>query len=491
MTIYTGEVFTKGVLSGIEKAYKSILPSYGPSSMNVVIDKDGKPYSTKDGATIIESLVFENRLEDTGLKLVQVAAHNTMLKAGDGTSLTVIFTYHLIRELNKLVVGGFNPLHLIRDLEIEIKNIIGQLQEKSHNIESEKDIYNILYNSCREEDLASKMSDLFGYVGENGIITIEEGVLPETTYKYTDGYSFDAGLLDPVFANDSSGIRCILEEPYVLIYLDLIRHTRHLLPIINKVNNEGKSLFLIMGDITGDALEFLKVNVHQKNIKLNVVRIPYFGEKGDAYTRDIAAVTGAKIFDPNRNPIDRITLEDLGRAKKIITNKESTLIYEGEGDYKDHLDRLIEIGKDKDRIARLSGGIGSLFIGGHTESEMIERKMRAEDALASIQSAMKYGYINNVANTLHNLQTENTIVGKILNKIFKQPLQIICANTDGDYQEIKGKAEKKIFDFETRSWKNGKNSELIDSALVPIEALRNAFSVVKTIIGGNVGVIKE
>lgn len=489
--LYNGEIFTRGVIKGIEKAYRSILPSYGPTSKNVIIDKDGKPYITRDGATIIESLVFDDSLEDIGLKLAQVAAHNTMVRAGDGTSLTVVFVFHLIKELNRLVIAGFNNLELVRELEREINFLIENIKNVALPVRDEDQIYNLIYNSCREKQLAKDMTELFGYVGDTGIITIEEGLLPDNQIRYTDGYSFDAGLIDPVFANSDSTLKCTLDNPYVLIYMDLIRHTKHLLPIVNKVNNIGESLFILISDITDNALEFLKANVHQKNIKVNVVKIPFLGEKGNAYTRDVAAVTGAKIFDPNINPIETIQLEDLGRADKIESNRESTLIYNGHGDWGDHLKRLQEIGKEKDRIARLSGGIGSLFVGGQTEPEMIERKMRAEDALASVRSALQYGYINNVASTLHNLETSDSIIGKVLKKILKQPFQIICENTDKDYHELKNKINKKVYDFEKGIFLTQKQSTLCDSVLVPIEALRNSVSVVKTIIGGNMGIVKK
>lgn len=506
MAIITGQTFTNEILKGIERGYRAIVPSYGPSARNVVIDKDGKPYFTKDGATIIESLFWKEPIQDTGLKLLQETCHKTMVETGDGTSLTAILSYHLYKELHKLDIAGFNVNELTSTLA-DVKNeVIQKLYDRKEIIRSEKDLYHVVFNSCRDDELAKSIVDAYGYVGNNGIITIEEGKNVSNEVKFTEGYHFSRGLIRQYFANRGDNV-CELENPYVLVYNGLITETKEIQPIVSKVNRENRSLFILAKDVFGNALEFLTANVKEGNIKVNAIRPPEYGDVAYHYLIDIAKVTGAKVINPEiGHDIKKITIDDLGSAKRIVSNKEATTIYEGQGEdnIEDHIQALqralIETTDNdhkkvlQDRITMLDGGIATIFIGGQTESEIIERKMRAEDAIASMRSSVKYGIIPSVAMVLYEIgkemkEDDNTIK-KSISKAFEAPIRILYENNYMDYRDVlPGLKEGKGFDFNQGKIVDMRKKELIDSAKVLEDALENSVSMVVTLIRGQVGVI--
>lgn len=514
MSIYHGQIYKHKLIEGMRKACEAILPSYGPTNKSVVMDKEGKPYLSKDGYAILEHLIWSDKVEDTGLKFLQMLSEQTMKQVGDGTSVTTIFAYNLMKELNRLDVAGCNMNLVIEGVHKAKKNYFVYLSEKTKPVASQKELQQIVYNSCREERLTNTIIEAASYTGDDGIITIEEGKETEDKVVYTEGYIYDKGYLNSKFMNKPETFSWEAKDVRILIYTDpiLVGDIPKLLPIVSECLTKKFPLLIIAGDMGRNGIELLLVNNKEKGLKSCVTQVPEWGDLARLYLEDIAVYTGATIIDPLFNRLDKVTVDDLGFAGKVKVNKESTYLFEGGGD-EQVIESYIELLKkqmttireneDKEtyvnRIAKLSGGITTVFLGGITEQEMIERKMRAEDAVSAMQAASRYGSIPSVAYTLNEISNRlnNTLSGDkamgydIFKKVLKRPVEQLFTNNYMFYQEYLPKLkEGQGFDFEKNKIVNMRKTGLIDSAQVAQIAIENASSMIETLIMGNVGVIE-
>lgn len=512
MGIYFGQDFKSKVIEGMRKGYEALIPSYGPTNWNVLIDKDGKQYPTKDGNTILESLVWKDSLEDTGLKLLQIAAHNTMSSTGDGTTVTTILTYNLIKELNKLDTAGCNVNHLLSGIKKAKEDYFEIIEQEALPAQSEKDLFNIVYNSCREEKLTKVILEAASYTGDDGIITVEEGKDIKDKVIFTDGYIYDKGMLNSKFMNKSENYSWEAENVRILLYTGsiLVGDVPKMLPIVGQCQNNNIPLLIIAGDLGRNAIQLLIVNNNERGLVSCATQVPEWGEVSELYNKDISVYTGARIINPEFDDLSKVTIDDLGYAKKVSVNRESTVLYEGGGNpdlIEEHISLLKkqkENSKDPDmivrltdRIAKLSGGITTIFLGGYTEKEMIERKMRAEDAVSAMQSATRYGIIPSIAMFMYEasnkmnteLESDYLIGYNTFKKVLQIPIELLFKNNDMYHREWLPKLKQgKGYDFNKGKIVDMRKSGLIDSAQVAYESVKNAMSIAETILLGNVGI---
>lgn len=512
MGIYFGQDFKSKIIKGMRKGYEALIPSYGPSNWNVLIDKDGKQYPSKDGNTIIESLVWKDSLEDTGLKFLQMAAHDTMASTGDGTTVTTILSYNLVNEINKLDVAGCNINHLLSGMN-KAKDDYNQILDKETSpVQTEKELYQVVFNSCREDALTKTIMEAASYTGDDGIITVEEGKIVKDKVVFTDGYIYDKGMFDVKFMNKPEKYSWEADNVRILIYTNtiLVGDVPKMLPIVGECMQGNIPLLIIAGHLGTNAVQLLLVNNKENKLVSCATQVPEWGEVSDLYIQDISVYTGARVINPEFDDLSKVILSDLGFAKKVVVNKESTILYEGGGSSEAIDSHISFLKKQKenlkdsdtqerliDRIAKLSGGITTIFLGGTTEAEMIERKMRAEDAVSAMQSATKHGIIPSVAMFMYETSqamtcdlTGDYLLGyKAFQKALQVPIELLFKNNNMYHREWLPKMKKgKGFDFHKEKIVDMRKGGLIDSSQVAYEAVKNASSVAETILLSNAGI---
>lgn len=498
--------------NGVDKLANAVKVTLGPKGRNVIIDKKfGAPTVTKDGVTVAKEIELENPIENMGAQMVREVASKTSDVAGDGTTTATVLAQAIYREGLKNVTAGANPMDLKRGIDLSVTKVIEYLKSISKEVGGREEIAQVgSISANNDKAIGNLIADAMEKVGKDGVITVEESKSADTTLEVVEGMQFDRGYISPYFVTNSETMEATLEDPYILIHDKKISAMKDLLPILEKIAQAGRSLVIIAEDLEGEALATLVVNKLRGTLKVCAVKAPGFGDRRKAMLEDIAILTDGTVISEERGfKLENSTLDYLGRAKKVVVDKDNTTIVEGYGKTDDIKKRINEIkaqiekttsdyDKEKlqERLAKLSGGVAVLKIGAATEVEMKEKKARVEDALHATRAAVEEGIIpgGGVAfvraiNTLSKLQGENVDQNtgiKIIQKSLEEPLKQISANAGLEGAVVLNKVlegkDDYGFNAATEKYENLVKAGVIDPTKVARTALENAASVASLLI---------
>jgi chaperonin GroEL len=497
---------------GVDKLADAVKVTLGPKGRNVVLDKKfGAPTVTKDGVTVAKEIELEEAVENMGAQMVREVASKTSDVAGDGTTTATVLAQAIYREGLKNVTAGANPMDLKRGIDLAVNKVIDHLKSVSKDVEGRNEIAQVgSISANNDKSIGDLIADAMEKVGKDGVITVEEAKGTETSLEVVEGMQFDRGYLSPYFVTDTESMEASLEDPYILIHDKKISAMKDLLPILEKVAQQGKSMLIIAEDLEGEALATLVVNKIRGTLKVCAVKAPGFGDRRKAMLEDIATLTGGTVISEERGfKLENATVSYLGTAKKITIDKDNTTIVEGAGKSEDIKKRINEIkvqidkttsdyDKEKlqERLAKLSGGVAVLKIGASTEVEMKEKKARVEDALHATRAAVEEGIVSgggvtfvraiDILDKLEGENTDQTTGIKIIQKALEEPLRQIVNNAgiDGSVVLQKVKEGKDDFGFNaaTETYENLIKAGVIDPTKVTRTALENAASVASLLI---------
>jgi len=397
------------IREGVEKLAKAVKITLGPCGRNVVLEKSfGSPTVTKDGVTVAKEIELEDSYENLGAQMVKEVASKTSSVAGDGTTTATILAESIFNEGLKNITAGANPMQVKRGIDKGIERIVEELQKMSIPVESSKQIEQVATCSANQDtEIGKKLAEAMDKVGKDGVITVEEGQSLETTVELVEGMQFDKGYLSPHFINNMESMTVVLEKPYILVHEKKISSVKSLVPLLEKVAKQGKPLLMIAEDVEGEALATLVVNKLRGVLQAAAVKAPGFGDRRKAMLSDIAILTGGQaIFEDLGLQLENIELTQLGRAKRVTIDKDTTTIIEGAGssaEIKGRIEQLkteidkstsdYDIEKLQERLAKLAGGVAQINVGSATEAEMKEKKARVEDALHACRAAVEEGIL--------------------------------------------------------------------------------------------------
>src|SRR6478735_2022435 len=447
------EAARQKILSGVELLSRAVKVTLGPKGRNVVIDKKfGSPTVTKDGVTVAKEIELGDAYENIGAQLVKEVASKTNDAAGDGTTTATVLAEAVYKEGLKHVTAGANPIFLKRGIDKAVEAAVIELARVSRKVNDREEIRQVATVSANWDDtIGNIIADAMDKVGKDGTITVEEAKSIETTLDVVEGMQFDKGYLSPYFATNMEAQEAILEDAYVLIHEKKISNLQEFLPLLQAVAKTGKQLLVIAEEVEGEALAALVVNKIRGTINVCAVKAPGFGDRRKAMLEDIAVLTGGKCITEDLGlKLENLTLADLGRAKRIVVDKENTTIVEGSGKSSDIQGRVKQIRRQIDettsdydreklqeRLAKLAGGIAVINVGASTEVEMKEKKARVEDALHATRAAVEEGIVAGggvallrtvkVIDSL-KLEGDEAIGAQIVRRAVEHPLRQLCTN---------------------------------------------------------------
>ncbi len=495
-----------GLKAGVDKLADAVKVTLGPRGRNVVIEKKfGTPTITKDGVTVAKEIELEGKLENIGAQMVKEVASKTSDDAGDGTTTATILAQSIIAEGVKNVVAGANPMSIKRGIDAATKSIVAHLKSQSKDIPDVSQIAQVATISANgDSEIGEKIAEAMEKVGKDGVITVEESKTAETFLEFVEGMQFDRGYLSPYFVTNPESMDAEMETPYVLIHDKKISNMKDLLPLLEKVVQTGKPVLIIAEDIEGEALATLVVNKLRGTFKVLAVKAPGFGDRRKAMLEDIAVLTGATLISEDAGyKLENATIEYLGTAKRVVSDKDNTTIVGGSGSKDAIKGRINEIkvqidkttsdyDKEKlqERLAKLSGGVAVLNAGAPTEIEMKEKKARVEDALHATRAAVEEGIIpgGGVAfvraiTALDKVKvSDNQMVGvNIMRRALEEPFRQIVRNAGLEssivLQNVRDKKKDYGFDARGEKYTNMFEAGIIDPTKVARVALENAASI--------------
>ncbi|MCB0719449.1 MAG: chaperonin GroEL [Bacteroidetes bacterium] len=492
---------------GVDILADAVKVTLGPKGRNVIIEKKfGAPTVTKDGVTVAKEIELENKLENVGAQMVKEVASKTSDVAGDGTTTATVLAQAIVTAGLKNVTAGANPMDLKRGIDKAVTAIVANLREQSKEIQDRNKIAQVATISANNDDTIGELiADAFEKVGKDGVITVEEARGTETMLEVVEGMQFDRGYLSPYFVTNAESMEVVLEDAYLLIHDKKISSMKDLLPILEKVAQMGKPLLVIAEDVEGEALATMVVNKLRGTLKVAAVKAPGFGDRRKAMLEDIAILTGGTVISEEKGyRLENATLDYLGRAKRVVIDKDNTVVVDGAGDSDQIKARANQIKQQaeastsdydreklQERLAKLSGGVAVLKIGAATEPEMKEKKARVEDALHATRAAIEEGIIpgGGVAyiraiDVLDKVDTDNedqSIGVTIIRRAIEEPLRQIATNAglEGSIVVQGVKDGKGNYGFNAQSEVYGDMIEMgvIDPTKVTRTALENAASV--------------
>ena len=498
---------------GVDQLAEAVKVTLGPKGRNVVIDKKfGAPTVTKDGVTVAKEIELQDPLENMGAQMVKEVATKTSDNAGDGTTTATVLAQAIFREGLKNVTAGANPMALKRGIDKAVAAVVEELKRISVPTSGKKEIAQVgSISANNDKEIGDLISDAMEKVGKDGVITVEEAKGLETNLETVDGMQFDRGYISPYFVTDPEKMEAVIEDGYILIHDKKISSMKDLLPILEKIAQQGRPLLIIGEDVEGEALATLVVNKLRGTLKVCAVKAPGFGDRRKAMLQDIAVLTGGQVISEELGlKLENTVVNDLGRAKRIVVDKDNTTIIDGNGDEKQIEGRITEIrsaidkatsdyDKEKlqERLAKLAGGVAVINVGAATEAEMKEKKARVEDALHATRAAVEEGIVpgGGVAllraqRALKNLKTddseEQTGV-EIVRRSLEEPIRMIVANAgaEGSLVVEKVRASKDdAFGYNalTDEYENLVQAGVIDPTKVTRTALQNAASIASLLL---------
>src|SRR5213080_3647723 len=399
----------KKLLAGADKLARAVGITLGPTGRNVILDKSfGGPTVTKDGVTVSKEVELPDPFENMGAKLVNAVAQKTSDIAGDGTTTATILALSLYKEGLRMITAGANPMAVKRGIDKAVEAAVKSLEGLSKRLTKKEEMEQVASISANNDPTIGKlMADAFEKVGKDGVITVEEGKTSETALEFVEGMQFDKGYISPYFINNPTEMKCELEDPLILIYEKKLSNVRDMLPLLERVAQEGKPLLIIAEDVESEALAALVVNKLRGILNVCAVKAPGFGDRRKALMGDLAVVTGGEFISEDLGlKLENVEIEQLGQAKRIAVDKDKTLIIEGAGKRKDIQKRIEQIraqmeqsdseyDKEKfsERLAKMTGGVAIVRVGAATEADMKQKKGRVEDALHATRAAVAEGIL--------------------------------------------------------------------------------------------------
>jgi len=496
-----------GLKTGVDKLANAVKVTLGPKGRNVILEKKfGAPTVTKDGVTVAKEIELEDNIENMGAQMVREVASKTSDVAGDGTTTATVLAQAIYREGLKNVTAGANPMDLKRGIDIAVNKVVEFLKSISRDVEGRNEIAQVgAISANNDKSIGELIADAMEKVGKDGVITVEEAKGTDTALEVVEGMQFDRGYLSPYFVTDAESMEAVLEDPMILIHDKKISAMKDLLPILEKVAQQGKALLIIAEDLEGEALATLVVNKIRGTLKVAAVKAPGFGDRRKAMLEDIATLTSGTVISEERGfKLENATVSYLGTAKKVVIDKDNTTLVEGAGKTEDIKKRINEIkaqidkttsdyDKEKlqERLAKLSGGVAVLKIGASTEVEMKEKKARVEDALHATRAAVEEGIVAgggvalvraiDVLNKIEGENIDQTTGVKIIQKALEEPLKQIVNNAglEGSvvFQKVKEGKDDFGFNAFSEKYENLIKAGVIDPTKVTRTALENAASV--------------
>ena len=489
------------LLRGIEKLAKAVKATLGPSGRNVILDKKfGSPTITKDGVTVAKEIELEDPYENMGAQLVREVASKTSDIAGDGTTTATVLAESIYKEGLRNVTAGANPTSLQRGIMKAVEAIVEELKKISKKVSDRTEIAQVATVSANwDKTIGEIIADAMDKVGKDGTITVEEAKSIETTLEVVEGMQFDKGYLSPYFVTNAESMEAILENAYVLIHEKKISSLKDLLPLLEKVAKAGRPLLIISEDVEGEALATLVVNKLRGTLQVAAVKAPGFGDRRKAMLEDIAVLTGGRLITEDLGiKLENITLDDLGRAKRVTIDKENTTIVEGEGSTADIQGRVNQIRRQieettsdydreklQERLAKLAGGVAVINVGAATETEMKEKKARVEDALHATRAAVEEGIVpgGGVAlvrciEELHDfkLEGDEQIGVDIVKRAMEEPLRQIVTNAGEEGAIVLGKVRESDNPNFGYNAQNGEFEDLVKAGVIdPTKVVRTAL----------------
>jgi chaperonin GroEL len=492
---------------GIDQLAEAVKVTLGPKGRNVVIDKKfGSPTVTKDGVTVAKEVELADPIENMGAQMVKEVATKTSDLAGDGTTTATVLAQAIFREGLKNVTAGANPMELKRGIDKAVDAVVEELKRLSAPSAGKKEIAQVgTISANNDKEIGNLIAEAMEKVGKDGVITVEEAKGLETTLETVDGMQFDRGYLSPYFVTDPEKMEAALEDAYLLIHDKKISAMKELLPILEKVAQSGRPLLIIAEDVEGEALATLVVNKLRGTLKVAAVKAPGFGDRRKEMLRDIAVLTGGQVISEEVGfKLENATLNDLGRAKRVVIDKDNTTIVDGKGKENDIQGRINEIKaavekttsdydreKLQERLAKLSGGVAVINVGAATETEMKEKKARVEDALHATRAAVEEGIVAGGGVALIRAQsvlekirgTEDEKVGvEIVRRALEEPIRMIAQNAGAEgsivVARVKESKDKNFgYNAQTDTYEDLVKAGVIDPTKVTRTALQNAASI--------------
>ncbi|MEP6573699.1 MAG: chaperonin GroEL [Gemmatimonadota bacterium] len=492
---------------GIDALADAVKVTLGPKGRNVVIDKKfGSPTVTKDGVTVAKEIELSDAIENMGAQMVKEVATKTSDLAGDGTTTATVLAQAIFREGLKNVTAGANPMELKRGIDRAVEAIVEELRRISVPSAGKKEIAQVgTISANNDAEIGKLIADAMEKVGKDGVITVEEAKGLETTLETVDGMQFDRGYLSPYFVTDPEKMEAALEDGYILIHDKKISAMKELLPVLEKVAQTGKPLLIIAEDVEGEALATLVVNKLRGTLKVCAVKAPGFGDRRKEMLVDIAKLTGGKVISEEVGfKLENGTLNDLGRAKRIVVDKDNTTIVDGRGKADEIQGRISELKvaiekstsdydreKLQERLAKLSGGVAVINVGAATETEMKEKKARVEDALHATRAAVEEGIVPGGGVALIRAQyvldkvkgSEDEKIGvEIVRRAIEEPIRMIAQNAGAEgsivVARIKESKDKNFgYNAATDNYEDLVKTGVIDPTKVTRTALQNAASI--------------
>jgi len=496
----------RALLRGVEKLAKAVKVTLGPAGRNVILEKKfGSPTITKDGVTVAKEIELPDPFENLGAQLVREVASKTSDVAGDGTTTATILAEAIFRNGLKYIASGANAIEIKRGIDTAVEKVVEELKKMSREVQGRKEISEVASISANNDrEIGEKIAEAMDKVGKDGVITVEEAKGIETYVEIVEGMQFDRGYISPYFVTNPEKMECVLEEPYILIYDKKISSIRDILPILEKVAQQGRPILVIAEDVEGEALATLVVNKLRGVLQACAVKAPGYGDRRKAMLEDIAILTGGKVISEEAGmKLESAQLSDLGRAKRVVVDKDNTTIVEGYGSKENIKARIAQIKaqieetksdydreKLQERLAKLAGGVAVIYVGAATETEMKEKKARIEDALHATKAAVEEGIVpgGGVAyirakKALENLKLEGDkqFGVEIVKQALVEPLKQIAENAGYNGAVIAEKVEQLPethgFDALTGEFKDMIEAGIIDPTKVERIALQNAASV--------------
>ncbi|MGA2816661.1 MAG: chaperonin GroEL [Xanthobacteraceae bacterium] len=498
------------MLRGVDILANAVKVTLGPKGRNVVLDKSfGAPRITKDGVTVAKEIELEDKFENMGAQMVREVASKTSDIAGDGTTTATVLAAAIVREGSKAVAAGMNPMDLKRGIDLAVETVVEELKKNSKKVTSNAEIAQVGTISANgDKEIGDYLAKAMEKVGNEGVITVEEAKSLETELDVVEGMQFDRGYISPYFITNADKMRVEMEDPYILINEKKLSALNELLPLLEAVVQTGKPLLIVAEDVEGEALATLVVNKLRGGLKVAAVKAPGFGDRRKAMLQDIAVLTGGQAISEDLGiKLENVTLAMLGKAKKVMIDKENTTIVNGGGKKKDIEDRITQIKaqieettsdydreKLQERLAKLAGGVAVIRVGGATEVEVKERKDRVDDAMHATRAAVEEGILPGggvallrATEALKKVRTSNEDQKhgvEIVRKALQAPARQIATNAGEDGSVIVGKILENhayAFGFDAQ---NGEYVDMVKKGIIdPTKVVRQALQGASSVAG--------
>src|SRR6266704_374808 len=505
--IVYSEECRQAILRGVNKLAEAVKVTLGPRGRNVVLEKKfGAPTSTKDGVTVAKEIELEDPKENMGAQLVREVASKTSDVAGDGTTTATVLAQAIYREGVKAVTAGANPMDLKKGIEKAVEKAVEEIKKLSRQVGGKAIAQVGTISANNDETIGEIIAQAMEKVGKDGVITVEEAKGLETSLEIVEGMQFDRGYLSPYFVTDPERMECVLENAYLLIHEKKISNMKDILPILEQIAKSGKPFIIIAEDIEGEALATLVVNKIRGTLRCVAVKAPGFGDRRKAMLEDIAILTGGKLIAEELGiKLDNIALQDLGRAKRIVVDKDNTTIVDGAGKKSDLEGRIKQIRaqieettsdydreKLQERLAKLIGGVAVINVGAATEVEMKEKKARVEDALHATRAAVEEGIVpgggvallwcQKALDKVRGADDDEKTGMAIVRRALEDPIRIIVQNAGAEGAIVVGKVKESAklnfgYNAQTDEYEDLVAAGVIDPTKVTRTALQNAASI--------------